>query len=73
MKFAASLTVTGIITFLLLEGLKMLMAPVTAWVMGMLAIALKMVLMVLGISLAVGASVFAVVWYRRSQTASAAD
>ena len=41
MRFAAGLTATGVIGWLLLEALKILMIPVTAWVMGLLAAALK--------------------------------
>jgi len=71
MRFAAGLTVTGIVGFLLLEALKILMVPVTAWVMGLLAVALKVVLVVLALLLAgivVGVGVF---FYRRSQKAAA--
>lgn len=58
MKLAAGLTVSGIIGFLLLEALKILMVPITAWVMGLLALALKIVLISLGVVAAVGAGVF---------------
>lgn len=68
MRFAAGLTATGIIGFLLLEALKILMIPVTAWVMGLLALALKIVLIVLGIAATLGVGVFV---YRRSKNASA--
>lgn len=51
-RFAVGLTVTGIIGFLLLEALKILMAPITAWLMGLLTTALKVVLVTLGIALA---------------------
>jgi hypothetical protein len=71
MRFAAGLTVTGIVGFLLLEALKILMVPVTAWVMGLLAVALKVVLVVLGlilVGIVVGVAVF---FYKRSQRASA--
>ncbi len=66
MKFAAGLTASGIIGFLLLEALKILMVPITAWVMGLLAIALKIVLVTLGAAAALGVGVF---FYRRSQKA----
>ena len=52
MKFAAGLTVTGILGFLLLEALKIIMVPVTAWVMGLLVVALKIAL--IGLVLMVG-------------------
>ena len=71
MKFAAGLTVTGILGFLLLEAIKIIMVPVTAWVMGLLAVALKMVLialfvLALGVVVAIG-----VFFYKRYQRAAA--
>ncbi|MFH1764963.1 MAG: hypothetical protein ABIF09_12310 [Gemmatimonadota bacterium] len=71
MKFAAGLTISGILGFLLLEALKIIMVPVTAWVMGLLAIALKIVLialfvLVVGVAVAVG-----VYFYNRQQRTSA--
>ena len=68
MRFAAGLTATGIIGWLLLEALKILMVPITAWVMGLLAMALKIVLVTLGVATAVGVGVF---FYRRSKRAQA--
>lgn len=68
MKFAAGLTATGVIGFIILEALKILMVPITAWVMGLLAMALKIVLVTLGIVAAVGVSVFV---YRRSMKVDA--
>jgi predicted RND superfamily exporter protein len=71
MKFAAGLTVTGILGFLLLEALKIIMVPVTAWVMGLLAIALKIVLIVLFV-LAVGVAIaIGVFFYKRHQRTAA--
>ena len=67
MRFAAGLTATGIIGFLLLEALKILMVPITAWVMGLLATALKIFLIVLGIAATVGVGVF--VYRRRAKNA----
>lgn len=66
MRFAAGLTATGVIGFLLLEALKILMVPVTAWVMGLLALALKIVLITLGVVAAIGVGAF---FYRRSRKA----
>jgi hypothetical protein len=66
MRFAAGLTATGIIGFLLLEALKILMVPITAWVLGLLALALKVLLITLGIAAALGAGIF---FYRRSKKA----
>ncbi len=66
MKLAAGLTVSGIIGFILLEALKMLMVPITAWVLGILAMALKIFLIVLGVGVALGLGLFLL---RRSQKA----
>jgi len=66
MRFAAGLTATGIIGFLLLEILKILMVPITAWVMGLLALALKILLVSVAIAAAIGVGVF---MYRRSRKA----
>jgi hypothetical protein len=66
MKLAAGLTVSGIIGFLLLEALKILMVPITAWFMGLLALALKVLLLTLGIAAALGVGVF---FLRRSRKA----
>ena len=68
MRFAAGLTVTGIVGFLLLEALKIVMVPVTAWVMAMLAIALKVVLVCVVLGVVIGLGVF---FYKRQQKASA--
>jgi len=70
MRFAAGLTASGILGFLLLEALKILMVPITAWVMGLLALALKFALIALlgfGVLAALGVGVFV---YRRSKKAS---
>ncbi len=66
MKLAAGLTVSGIIGYILLEALKILMVPITAWVMGLLALALKIVLVALGLVAALGVGVF---FIRRSRKA----
>ena len=68
LKFAAGLTASGIIGFLLLEALKILMVPITAWVMGLLALALKILLVALGVGAALGVGFF---FYRRSKRAGA--
>ncbi len=70
MKFAAGLTVTGILGFLLLEALKIIMVPVTAWVMGLLAIALKIVLIGLVLVVVIGVGIFL---YSRQQKAAAEE
>lgn len=66
MRLAAGLTATGLLGFLLLEALKMLMVPITAWVMGLLAIALKILLITAGVAAALGVGFF---FYRRSKKA----
>lgn len=66
MRFAAGLTASGIVGFLLLEALKILMVPITAWVMGLLVIAVKIALVGLGAVAALGAGVF---FYRQSKKA----
>ena len=66
MKLAAGLTVSGIIGFILLEALNLLMVPITAWVMGLLALALKIMLVALGLVAALGIGVF---FIRRSRKA----
>ena len=68
MRFAAGLTATGVIGWLLLEALKILMIPVTAWVMGLLAAALKIALMALTVGAALGLGVF---FFRLSRKAQA--
>ena len=68
MRFAAGLTATGVIGWLLLEALKILMIPVTAWVMGLLAAALKIALMALAVGAVLGLGVF---FLRRSRKAQA--
>ena len=66
MRFAAGLTATGVIGWLLLEALKILMVPVTAWFMGLLAVALKIALMALAVGAALGVGVF---FFRRARKA----
>ena len=68
MRFAAGLTATGVIGWLLLEALKILMVPVTVWFMGLLAVALKIALMGLAVGAALGIGVF---FFRRARKAQA--
>lgn len=72
MKFAASLTATGLISLLVLEALKILLAPVAAWLLGLVMVAVKIALITLGVGLALGVSVWAFRRYRRSQRATSA-
>lgn len=64
-KVAASLTVTGLLGILLLEALKILLAPVAAWLMGLVALAVKIALVVFGVGLAVTVLTVSVWVYRR--------
>ena len=68
MRFAAGLTVTGVLGFLLLEALKIVMVPVTAWVMGLLVVALKIFLILIALGVAAGIGYFI---YKRQQKAAA--
>ena len=67
MRFAGGVTVAGIIGFIIVEALKILMVPITAWVMGLLAMALKILLISLAALAAIGVGVFV---YKRSQQAA---
>jgi len=63
MKFAAGVTVTGIVGLLLMEALKIIMVPVAGWVLGLLVILLKVlliggVILVVGLLVAVGVFVY---------------
>ncbi len=67
MRMAASLTVTGFVGFLILEALKILLAPLAAWLLVVAAFGLKIVAIavaVLGACLAIGVGVYV---YRRTR------
>ena len=66
MRFAGGVTVAGILGFIIVEALKILMVPITAWVMGLLAMALKIFLISVAALAVVGVGVFV---YKRSQKA----
>ena len=68
MRLATGLTATWVIGWLLLEALKILMVPVTAWVMGLLAVVLKIALIALAVGAALGVGVF---FFRRARKAQA--
>ena len=72
MRFAAGLTATGIFGFIIMEALKMLMPSVTVWVMGLLAMVLKVVLIGFVLILAAGAIGLGIFFYKRAQKAEAA-
>jgi type II secretory pathway component PulF len=67
MKFAAGLTVSGIVGFIILEALKILMPPVTVWVIGVLAFLLKAFLIMIVLGIVIGLGIF---FYRRQQKAA---
>jgi hypothetical protein len=69
MKLAASLTATGLIGLLLLEALKILLAPVAVWLLGMVMLAVKIALVTFAAGLTLGVSVWAYRRYRRSRQA----
>jgi hypothetical protein len=76
MKLAASLTVTGLVGFLLLEALKILLAPVAVWLLGFVMAAVKVALVVLGVGLGImvlALSLWAYRRYRRSHPVEAAE
>ena len=67
MKFAASLTVTGLLGFVLLEALKILLAPLAAWLLAIGMVALKAAVLlagVIGACLALGVGVYV---YKRTR------
>ena len=69
MKFAAGLTVSGVIGFIVLEALKLVMPAVTVWVIGILTILLKIIL--IGVVIFVVLSLLGIgfFFYKRSQRA----
>ena len=64
MRMAASLTATGILSFLVLEIAKLFMAPVVAWFIGLMTVVLKIGFIALCVGLLVGVGVY---FYRRSK------
>ena len=74
MRFAAGLTVTGILGFLLLEALKIVLIPVSQWLIGALAALFAILLKaaLIGLVVVLVAVVGAVLlWlYRRQQRAA---
>ena len=67
MKFAAGLTVSGILGFIVLEVLKLLLPTLAAWVLVVLGFALKVLLVGVGLVVAAGLIGLAVFLYRRSE------
>ncbi|MBT8397378.1 MAG: hypothetical protein KJN92_10445 [Gemmatimonadetes bacterium] len=70
MRFAAGLTVTGVLSLLLLEALKVVLIPVSAWLLGVLVVLVKAVLIAL-VLLVAAAVIGGGVWlYKRGQKSS---
>ena len=67
MKLVASLTATGLLGFLLLEALKILLAPVAAWLLGFVMVAVKFFLIGSAIIAVVIGSVFAWRWIAKNR------
>lgn len=58
MRYAATFTATGLVGLLLLEALKILLAPVAAWLLVVAMFAVKMAAMGLGVVVALVVSVY---------------
>ena len=67
MKFAAGLTVSGIVGFIILEVLKLLLPALTAGIVGFLALALKVVLIGLVLMVVAGGLGLAFFLYKRAE------
>jgi type II secretory pathway component PulF len=65
MRLAAGLTVSGILGLLLLEALKMLMPTLTIWMIGLLTFALKALLILVALFIAIGVCVFLYTRHRK--------
>lgn len=70
MKYAAAVTATGLLGLLLLEALRILLAPVAAWLLIAVMVAVKAVVIGLGVILALVLSVYL---YRRMTRDSHGD
>jgi hypothetical protein len=64
MRFAATLTATGLLSYLVLEIAKLFMAPIVAWVIGLLTVVFKIAFIVLALGILVGVGIY---FYRRSR------
>ena len=71
MKFAAGLTVSGVIGFLLMEVAKLLMPSIAAAILGFLTLMVKIVLIVFVIAFAAGVIGLVYFFYKRGQRAEA--
>ena len=65
MRFAAGLTVSGIVGFLILEALKLVVPTLAAWIIAVLAFLFKAILIGLGLLAAVVVIGIAIYVYKR--------
>ena len=66
MKFAAGLTLTGIVGFIITEALKLLVPTLAVWIMALLVLAVKVVLVGLTIMVAVVVLGIGIFLYKRA-------
>lgn len=66
MKFAAGITISGIISFILLEVAKLLMPAIAAGIMAFVVLVLKAILIIFVIALAALAIGVGVFFYKRA-------
>ncbi len=69
MKFAAGLTVSGVIGFIIIEALKLMMPAVTVWIIGILTILLKIILIGIVIFVVLALVGIGYFFYKRAQRA----
>ncbi len=69
MRFAAGLTLSGIVGFLFLELLKLILPTLATWTLGILAVALKVFMVAFTLMLGLGVLGLLLFLYRRSQRA----
>jgi hypothetical protein len=73
MKFAAGLTVSGIIGFVLLEVLKFLLPTLAAWILALFTFVVKAILFGIGLAVLVAVIGIAIFIYKRSQRSRGED
>jgi len=71
MKFAAGLTVSGILGLIVLEALKLVLPTLAVWTVGLLMFLFKALLIGMGLILAACAIGLAIFLYKRSQRSRA--
>ena len=73
MKFAAGLTVSGILGFVLLEVLKFLLPTLAAWILAFLTFVVKVILFGIGLGVLVAVIGIAIFIYKRSRRSRGED